>query len=275
MRFAGLVLVLSCPLVLAAESECPVKSTDALNMGLQGPVHRVKVKINRLPDFTRLHSEAALPPFDPWMVFDPSGAFIERSNSLAADGTPEVISRNRMGPDGLPETEEIRAGRSSVWRSEETFGPYGPIESRNYRDGVLQSFAKYEYDAAGNVTNQSAWDPAGKLLSRSINRFDDAGGMVEWEIHGPGDRFQLHVLDTNDENGALLERDILDADGRIILSMAFREECLISSWHAPECRGVSLGFRVSNGDRSAAYDVKDDCSLEVTVERHPARERPA
>jgi len=264
--------VLLCSLATASAADEPRKWTDALNRGLQGPVHTVKLKINRLPDFTRLHSEAALLAFDPWMVFDPTGSFIERASSLAADGTPEVISRNRTGPDGLSETEEIRAGQATIWRSEQTFGPYGPIETRNYRDGVLQTSAKYDYDAVGNVTDQSVYDPAGKLLNRSISRYGDSGRLVEWEVHGPGDQFQLHVMDTYGGNGAFLGRDVLDAEGRIILSMAFRQERLMSSWHAPECQGVPLGFTVSNGDRSAAHDVKDDCSLEVTAERHAARQ---
>lgn len=205
------------------------------------------------------------------MVFDPTGSLIERASSLAPDGTPEVISREKKGPNGFSETKEVRDGRTTIWRSESTIGPYGPIESRNYRDGILQSFGKYNYDARGNNTGQSSYNSAGKLLNRSINRFDDAGRVVEWEVHGEGGRFQLHLLTTYGSDGALLARDVLDADGRIILSMAFRRERLISSWHAPECGGVSLGFIISNEDRSADYDVREDCSVEMTLERHPGR----
>jgi hypothetical protein len=272
MRRVFPLWVLLGSLATAPAADGPRKRTDAVNMGLQGPVHTVKLETNRLPDYTRLHAEVPGPAFAPWMIFDPTGSLIERADSLAPDGTPEVISRERKGPDGLSETEVIRGGQSTIWRSEHTLGPHGPIETRNYRDGILQSFAEYNYDAKGNNTDQILYDPAGKPLNRSISRYDDAGRVVEWEVRGLGGQFQLHVLDAYASDGDLLGRDALDADGRIILSMAFRQARLISSWHAPECRDVPMGFTVSTGDRSVAYAVNDDCSLDMTVERHPGRE---
>jgi hypothetical protein len=95
---------------------------------------------------------------------------------------------------------------------------------------------------------------------------------VEWEVHRAGDEFQSHTIDYYGRDGDLASMDFLGADGRILMSLAFRQTRLVSLFRGPACEGQSTGFVVSRGDRSTAYQVDDHCHLEITVEEHPGRE---
>jgi|SRR5208337_362397 len=254
----------------SAQREC---KRDVCGYNLKGPVHTQKTFSERLPDYSRLNPQTPIwsPPV--WLAFDPSGVLIEQGNIPGPPGTPVTTSRQKKDDDGrLIEDEEVTGGQKTTFRSEYVYGPHGPVETREYKDGALYSLTTDRYDERGNNIESCTYDARGKLLSRSLSRFDDQGRNVEWELHGTGDAFQIHAVDAYDRDGDFESRDLLGSDGRILMSMAFRQTRLVSFFRDPGCEGQSMGFVVSSGDWSTGYQVKDHCRLEITVEEHPGRE---
>jgi hypothetical protein len=246
---------------------------DVCSYDLKDPVHTQKILSQRLPDYSRLNPQTAIFSPPPWLVFDPSGILVEQGINPGPTGMPVTTSRQKKDDHGrLIEDEEVTGGQRTTFRNEYVYGPHGPVETRLYKDGVLYLLTTDRYDERGNNVESCIYDPRGKLLSRSLSRFDDQGRDVEWELHGAGDTFQIHAVDAYDRDGDLESRDLLSTDGRILLSMAFRQTRLVSFFRDPECEGQSMGFVVSSGDRSTGYQVKDHCRLEITVEGHPGRE---
>ncbi len=267
-------LVLACFLIgTSAVADPAVKCTDVCNNGLKGPVHTQKVIFRRLPDYSRLNPQTSFWSPNAWTVFDPSRTLIEQSASLGADGTPLVISRQRKDASGhILESEEISGGHTTTWRNEYVYGPHGPTETREYQGDVLRGLTTETYDEHGNETEACHYNGKGKLLSRSSFRYDDQGRNIEWEIHGSNDELQLHLADTYNRDGDLVSRDFLGPDGRILLSLAFRQGRLVSLWREPDCHIQGLGFVVPEKDFSVGYQVREGCVVQMTVERHLGRE---
>jgi hypothetical protein len=273
MRRVGLPLLLSILLVSTAADGPRSNRTDALDMGLEGPVHTVKSTTQWLPTYGRIGPLAPYVTHEAWIAFGPDSDIIERSNRLSPDGTPEAIVREKKNSHGqILERKVIRADQTTTWRYEYVNGPYGPVETRTYEGDVLQSVVKNTYDEDGHMIEESTHDPAGRLKDRFISHYDDLGREVELEVWGPDDQFQLHEINTYGSHGDFVGKGFLDMDGRIILSMAFRDQQLLSVRRGPECRVLSTCFTISGKDQSTVYRVWGDCRVHMTVQRHPGRE---
>jgi hypothetical protein len=122
------------------------------------------------------------------------------------------------------------------------------------------------------ILEESTYDAGGELRTRLITHYDAVGRVTAQEAHGPGDEFQLHFADEYGNDGSLVNRDYLSADGRIVMSLAFRGDRLLSFARAPDCRMQGSGFVLDGEGVSTEYQVHDDCTLEMIVQRHPGRE---
>jgi len=204
MLRAGLRIFLLCWLSLTVSADASRKWTDAANMGLRDPVHTQLFTTKKLQDDPRSHPKLHIWSPIAWMVFDPRGFFIEQSNSLREDGSPEAVSRTRYDSEGrfLESSDETVDG-VTTWRNEYRSGPHGVIESKAFRGGELQNWQTTDYDAGGNVIEIRTYNASDEALSRASYGYDERGRVIEWRVIGPHDELQIHLTDRYDQAGDL------------------------------------------------------------------------
>lgn len=273
MLRGGLRISLACSLILTASADSRHKWTDAANMGLRGLVHTQRFTSKKLHEDPRSNPKMHIwSPFA-WMVFDSKGFFIEQSNSLKEDGTPEAVSRTKHDSEGrILESSVETADRVMAWRNEYHSGPHGVVESKTFQGEELHHWQRTDYDARGNVSEIATYNASGEVLSRASYRYDEHDRVIDWRVVGLRGELQIHLVDRYDPAGEIAERMELNADGQPIRILELNKNQLLWWWQDPNCHcSGGIGLNDPENGVTTSYEIQPEGNLETTVEDHPGR----
>lgn len=274
MRALRAVAFFLLPALAMAQGGKDQKTPDAERYGLHGKVHSQRLTTRRLaksPLPEAMSYQMIAPPPD-WLVFDRNGFVIERAYVLPEDGSAPNLVRYKYKLDSQGRLMERLKERHDA-ASERTlyrYGEYGPLESKTFLGDKLLYTEVVEYDKSGNVVRAALYRGARKLIFRTDWTFDKGNHPIEMIRFGPKGQILEHTKARFDEKGNLVESDDLDSQNRIVSTMVFKGDVLVS-WR------MDPGYRASKGITETeenigpySYDLKEDGTIVTFVHHNSA-----
>jgi len=244
-------------LALMMENAClPQKTlqTEAEKDGFAGPVKAVSTVVTSFqvqwqqPDGPTL----ALPVFCHVCEYDPDGTRTRNGQTTDTGFTGENIQLTRDGKGKVIERRGIDAMTGELFR-EETLGPYGVTQEKNYNHGALSSSQIRHYDENGNLSEWLCFDAKGNLSDRTHYTTTKSGDTTEetnWDSKGQMKWQKLYdpVTDTDSmvtfDDAGVLKLSVVAVKGRVTSFWKQSEE--------PREFGDSLNWFKGDGNAESA-----------------------
>jgi hypothetical protein len=242
--------------------------TQASNTGLNGPVHTVKLQIQKLNEDPRSQPKLWSSVHGPWLVFDRQGRIIDNSNAPSPDGEVSGYARTEYRDDGSVIGHlSSEPGHEVLSRSETTTHPDGSTETSTFFDEKLVSRTLVRRNPERNEEEDFNYSASGELVSSSSSRSDNDGRNVDVIVTSPNSFW--HMCDLYWENG--IQRTELNEQGKVLWSISMQDGKLLSAWHDPDCHCAgSLGWD-KHYEGGTSYGFQEDGALEEIISKHPGR----
>ena len=274
MRRMIAIALLLLPALATAPPGKNQNTADLATYGLRGKVHSQRLIIRRLANSPLPEAMAfrmvASPP--DWLVFDRNGFVIERAYILPEDGSAPNLVRYKYKLDTQGRLMECLKERreAAPERTVYRYGEYGPLETKTFLGDKLRYTEVVEYDERGNPVRSRFYRGSDDLIWRTEAVFDKNNCQIEMTRFGAKGQILEHTKERFDDKGNLVESDELDSQNRIVSTMVFKGDVLVS-WRMDTAYRASKGItEIEENIGPNSYELKEDGTVVTFVHHNSA-----